>query len=155
MAKSKIDWNEWLSPQRVIVLGILALIATVIITLLWKKISASVKNIIDDVQNQNQLEEDIASTGQQPSYSDSRYEQWADQLETAMYGAGTDEQMVYQVMNYMKNDADVLKLISAFGTRKGFLQWNAQTLPQWIQGDFSDRTEINNILKAKGISYRF
>lgn len=155
MAKSKIDWNEWLAPQRVIVLGILALIATVLIIVLWKKLSASVKNLTDDIKNRQQLEDQINETGQRPSYSDSRYTQWADQLETAMYGAGTDEQMVFQVMNYMNNDADVLKLISAFGTRKGFMQWNAQTLPQWIQGDFSDRSEINNILKAKGISYRF
>lgn len=155
MAKSKIDWNEWLSPQRVITLGILAVIAVIIIIVLGKRLKSTIKEITTNIRQNQQLEDQINSTGQRLSYPDNNYTLWADQLETAMYGPGTDEDAVYQVMRTMKNDADVYKLISAFGMRKGFLQWNAQSLPSWIQGDFSDRTEINNILKSNGIAYRF
>lgn len=155
MARKSINWNEWLSPQRVITLLILAAVAILLFWILWRKVSNTAQNIIGGIRENRDFEDEISATGTTPSYPNNNYKMWADQLEVAMYGAGTDEAMIYQVFSMMKNDADVIKLIDAFGSRKGFLQWNATTLPQWIQGDLRDRTELNNILKQKGISYRF
>ncbi len=157
MAKKSIDWNEWLSPQRVITLGILAVIALVIIIVLGKRIKAAIKEAAGNIRTNIDTQRQIEATGQTPSYTDSVYKDFADRLEVAMKGGGTDEDSVYDVMRQIKNDADMYKLINAFGTRTGAWSWTAESLSQWILGDFnaSGRKQINNILASNGVTYRF
>jgi hypothetical protein len=52
------------------------------------------------------------------SYPLSQYDEWANSLYSAMFRSGTDEEPIYRIMGYMKNNADVLQLIKAFGVRK-------------------------------------
>ena len=53
-----------------------------------------------------------------PSYNDSNYVQLADELETDLAGQlTTNEDGVKSIYDKMANDADIIKLNTAFGTR--------------------------------------
>jgi len=101
-----------------------------------------------------------ATTGG-PTYPQSQYNTWANQLESAMYDIGTDEDTVFAVFKNLKNDADYLKLVAAFGKRNytgGYapgMFYGDYDLGQWIREEFndSDIDRINNILSSKGIKY--
>lgn len=114
---------------------------------------------LQERKQEKQLQSDVnlfQSQGQKLSYPLGQYVILADTLYTAMNSStfdwGTDETQVAGVMYRMKNDLDVNQLIKAFGRRDGY------TLPEWISGDFSNEDKdfyINNILRKKGIKYRF
>lgn len=115
----------------------------------------------------------LASQGIRPSYYDSQYELWANQLQEAMAGCGTDEDMILSVMDHMRNDADVLKLINRFGVR--YYRPCAASQPisyamylldsesfggglgEWFGYDLSsgDIADINDVLAGNGVKYRF
>jgi len=98
----------------------------------------------------------LIASGDVPTFLDSQYLIFADTLLTAMdsslFDWGTDEETVKNVFQRLNTDADVNKLISAFGRKDGY------TLPEWIAGDFSNEDKnfyINTPLASKGIKYRF
>jgi hypothetical protein len=115
----------------------------------------------------------LANQGIYPRYYESQYELWAQQLAEAMNGCGTDEDMILEVMRKMRNDADVLKLIEVFGVRYyrpcaasqpiSYLMYLADSqsfgggLGDWFAYDLSasDIADVNAVLAAAGISYRF
>jgi hypothetical protein len=90
-----------------------------------------------------------------PTYDSYDYLKFADKLETAMSGAGTDEDAIFSVFYLMKNDLDIFKLVQSFGTRSSYL--SSGNLDQWINDDLSSEylTKLNNVLAKKGIKYRF
>lgn len=104
-----------------------------------------------------------------PSFPDSSYIGFADKLQEAMEGSGTDTGVVLSTFNVMQNDLDVAKLIQAFGIRSpkaGVLFKDAppQELSGWISAE--GRTyfglgapltdKVNDSLKQRGtITYRF
>ena len=59
----------------------------------------------------------LAQQGIVPSYSDSTFESFSQQLEGSMTGCGTDEEAIFNVFRQMKNEADPRKLIAAFAVR--------------------------------------
>ena len=97
------------------------------------------------------------------SYPLSVYETYAQDLYGAMYRFGTEEDTIFRIMGYMKNDADVLQLIKAFGVRKagaGQLFAGNGTLNEFFSDelDSTDIGIINKTLAAKknpSITYRF
>ncbi len=117
--------------------------------------------------------ERLAGRGVYPSYYDSNYELWSNQLQEAMAGCGTDEDMILAVMDHMRNDADVLKLVSQFGVR--YYRPCAGTQPisyalylmdsesfggglgEWFGYDLTsgDIADINAVLESNGVGYRF
>lgn len=124
----------------------------------------------------NQATGELAALKQRgiyPSFYDSQYELFSNQLAEAMNGCGTDETMILQVFRALKNDADVLKLISSFGVRfyrpcpwSQPISYSAYLIDsetfgggigEWFAYDLSsgDIEDINNILAGKGIKYRF
>jgi len=99
------------------------------------------------------------------SYPLSQYATFAKVIDTAGFGAGTDEQAIYSVFKKLNNNADYLQLLKAWGnpTRQVypdyFLFYSTgfkMTLPQYLRDDMSNDEikVINNILAAKGITYR-
>jgi hypothetical protein len=75
------------------------------------------------------------------SYSSEQYAEWADSLQQAFDGAGTDEDRIRTIMQYMKTKGDVVALISAYGRRvvsSGF-GWDSSpmTLSQAITDEMS------------------
>lgn len=131
--------------------GILAL-SIFAINKLTKK--ASNKDTADQVDNE------LNESGLTLSYPLSNYNLMADQLQSAMFDAGTDENTIYQVMGKLKNAKDLLQLIKAFGIRTyyqfGWPQGN-YNLGQWFQEEInsSEKDKVNQILSSKGITFAF
>lgn len=116
---------------------------------------------------------ELSRVGVKPSYSPSQYEVFSQKLVQAMDSCGTGEESIYSVFRYMKNKADVLSLISAFGVR--FYQPCSATNPisytkwlfddksfggglaTWLEYDLtsSEIKKINDILAKSNIQYSF
>lgn len=103
---------------------------------------------------------ELEKAGQVASYMDAQYIGFADAIYAARVGNnlfGTDEDAIYAVFERMKNDLDVAKLITAFGTRRLSYSFQESTLGGFLKDDLdSDEIDfINTMLKKKGISYQF
>ena len=129
----------------------IAIIALIIIVLVWQ--GRNILNWIKMKQIEKQLNREIkneALLGNGLSFSESQYKVFADTLYGAMKGLGTDTNAVYGVFNAMNTKADILKLVSAFGSRDG------ESLSQWMAGEWKlSISNINKILASKGIDYQF
>jgi hypothetical protein len=106
----------------------------------------------------------LINSGEKTNYSDAQFAAFADNLEQAMTGVGTDEEAIKKVINYLQNKADVLSLIKTFGIRDytddKFLMYNVKpfNLNQWfgVELNASDLENfVNQPLKQKGINYSF
>jgi hypothetical protein len=115
----------------------------------------------------------LAQQGVRPSYSDSTFESFSQQLQGAMTGCGTDEGVIYSVMQQMNNEADVRRLIQIFDVRYyipcqysnpiDWLQYtlNSKAFPgnlaQWLAFDLStsELAKVNSTLASKGITFKF
>lgn len=152
--KNLLDKTEGLinNPKRLIALIVIIVIIAIAIYFSWNKIKQLFATVFHKVSVDADIVKEIEN-GNPPSYSDAKYKELANQLYTAMKGLGTDTTTVKRVFEEMNNITDVLKLVSAFGTRDG------ETLAQWIQGDTwwfkNTRNTVNKILIAKGIFYKF
>jgi len=108
----------------------------------------------------DQVDQELDQSGLSLTYPLSNYSLMADQLQSAMFDAGTDEDTIYQVMGKLKNAKDLLQLIKAFGIRTyyqfGWPQGN-YNLGQWFQEEInsSEKDKVNQILSANGINYAF
>lgn len=119
----------------------------IILFLLVKSLKGTIQGVGSGVTSTSTLVT-LSAQGVKPSYTSDKYLLWADRLEYAMDGSGTDEQIIYNVYRYMKNDADMVKLNQAFGIR------DDATLNQWIKGDVDIEiiAELNKQLREKGIT---
>lgn len=147
------NWFSKLSPTLQIVLVIGAII---VIYLLFK----GGKNFFKVMgQNAQQAGEEAAylAQGIKKTYLDSQYKQFAQRLETAMIGVGTDENSIFSVFKSMKNDLDVLALESAFGIRSGRWQITGYDLGTWLTDELSssDIQKLNSILTNNGINRQY
>jgi hypothetical protein len=111
-------------------------------------------------QEQDALQNESSNAGT-PSYPNSQYFAWANQLETAMFDWGTDEAAIFNIFEQLNNNADFLKLKQAFGTRNysgGIVPfiYGSYTLDEWFAEELNqtDIATINSILASKGIIYR-
>lgn len=104
---------------------------------------------IDDAINKNIL-----------SYDRSQYYQFADEIESATNTAADDEEAIYRVFRFLRNDSDYLMLVKAFGKRSymyGFVGWafNAslsEVLSEKL--DIDELDTINKILEESNITHR-
>lgn len=108
----------------------------------------------------DQVDQELDQSGLSLTYAISNYSLMADQLQSAMFDAGTDEDTIYQVMQKLKNPKDLLQLIKSFGLRTyyqfGWPQGN-YNLGQWFQEELTsgEKDKVNQILSANGINYAF
>lgn len=117
----------------------------------------------DTVANAKDELAQLSESGTSPNYSSSQFAGWSDSLQEAMEGVGTDEEVILNVFKYMKNKADVLALIKAFGIRDytddKFIIWNVKpfNLNQWLANELSvsNLADLNSLLKKEGINYTF
>lgn len=146
-------------------------------------VGVTIKNQITDAANakaQNQVAVDaandlkgLAQQGIVPSYQSSQYESWAQAIVQAIGGCLADLSSVQLIFQQMKNQADILQLITTFGIRPcqpcgfstpiSYVQYmfnnNAfgGSLPYLLQWAFSssDLAKLNSTLTAQGITYQF
>lgn len=100
----------------------------------------------------------VAASGQRPTFGDTVYVGFADKIVSAgTTWFGTNESSIYAVFAQLNNDLDMLKLVQAFGNRR--VEYSAAwvSLPAWLESelDSKEMAKINDILKSKGIKYRF
>ncbi len=121
---------------------------------LIKKLGGGLKTGAQNLADESRFR----SSGQTLSYPLSSYTGYADAIyEAGMVWNGTDENAIYNVFKKMNNDLDVLQLIKAFGMRRK--EWSLQeaNLGGYISSEFDsdELAELNKLLAAKGITYRF
>ena len=111
----------------------------------------------DTITDATKESKDIAKV-QKPTYGPTQYQLFADKIYAAgVTWFGTDENAIYGVFNQLYNDLDVLELIKAFGTRRLEFTSVFGNLQQFLASEMGAKeiTQINTILMAKGIKYRF
>lgn len=107
--------------------------------------------------------DNLITSGKGPTLSKTQITQFANQLQSAMEGYGTDNAKILSIFNNVKNDADVLAIISAFGIRKiSSGTWNPEPNFEGTLGgalvneqSSSELAKLNAILSKKGIKHRF
>ena len=143
--------------------GVIATIGVGTIVVSGFLIYRGVKNIVTKSGSSPQQAGDdlvvLKKQGVAPSYPDSQYAVWSEKLAYSL-SYNTDEDAVYRIMGFMKNDADVLKLIEVFGSREveGFpFIFQKATLSEAITQAMNSTEigKINDILKSKRIKFLF
>jgi len=103
----------------------------------------------------------LSDTGIKPTYPDSEYKIIANALFTAMDGCGTYAGAIGSQFAKAKNNADMLKISTAYGRRNKscFLTGGGMegTLEQHVLDELSDSETaiLNATLKNRGITYTF
>jgi len=111
---------------------------------------------------ENELDQLNTSANTRQTLTQSQVLALANKLFQAMDGYGTDEDSILSAFYSLRNNADFLALVAAFGTREiSSGTWNPEanfngTLTAALANelDISYIIKINNILKAKKITYR-
>ncbi len=117
--------------------------------------------------------ENLRRRGIYPTYNDTTLENFAAGLVQAMNGCGTDEEMIYEIFDALRNDADLLRLEMLFGVRfyepcaasspLSYLVWQFDDkayggdLPTWLSYDLGagEIANINSILAGNGLTIQF
>ncbi len=134
--------------------GAVALIGvTIIIAVSWNKIKAR----IADRKLERTFDEQI--TVSEVTITELQASAMADKLYSAMDGSGTNEQKIYDVFEQLNTYSDLMMVMKAFGTRKGWWNWwgSESGLVEWINDDCSsdEVAKINAILAGKNINFSF
>jgi hypothetical protein len=155
MAKGffQTDWSDRSAPERILLLfG--AGIGSIVLFSQIRNLYGFVRQTGQNIQTGAELQQ-WSNVGQTPSYQNTQYQIFADSLSAAMAYWGpvnTDEKAIKNVFSQMNNNADVLKLISAFGVRD---DWG---LSKWLTYELDDdekEKNVNSVLRSKGITYQF
>jgi hypothetical protein len=146
-------WSDRGNVERIILLAG-AGIGSIVIFRQIGKLTGFIRQTTQNVQTQSELNQ-WQNVGQTPSYQNTQYLIFADSLSAAMAYWGpvnTDEEAIRNVFKKMNNNADVLKLIAAFGIRD---DWG---LSKWLTYELDDDAKekyVNSVLRSKGITYQF
>lgn len=163
-------YYKQLPPWAKGVVGVGGVLVVVIVGIKAWKFIQSMQRLNTSLAEPEAAKDDLnylIANGISPSFPNSQYEAWSNQLTTAFSGCGTDTGSVFNVFNSLNNEADLLKLVSTYGTRKyekclsGLYLLgggeNNLTLSAAISNELSvaELDSLNTILLNKGIKYRF
>lgn len=96
---------------------------------------------------------ELAKKNIKPTWTPSSYLAAANQVHAALDGNATDEDVIYKIMERMKNDADMLSLMAAYGIREvksGRLNM-AENYKGTMAGAIADEFDDSEIKKANKI----
>lgn len=144
---------------RTAIWGVVAILAIVLILVLIPKIKALFGGFGNLITGATVSPSNL-------TYPKPQYVIFADQIFTAVDGAQTDEDAIYEVFNSMETYDDISQLIVAYGVREvsdpgGFGWWvgqkNQYNLAQSLRADLdsSELAKVNQILAQKEIKYKF
>lgn len=148
-------WKGLTSAQKFTVLVIIA----VLIWILRNSIKGAVSGAANAVQNVSESAM-LQANGIKASYPDSTYKSMATKLFDAMDGYGTDEDVIFEQFDKLKNDVDFIKLDKAFGVRTAsdnlFGMIEPTDMKGWIRDDLSPAliANLNARLKSNGVTKR-
>lgn len=120
------------------------------------------------IQDQTKKELDVILKNTKLTYPPSQYLAWANIIyNSTMYGLGDNYGAVRDVLKLMKNNADVLKLVQAYGSRQNYVfgipQGEKRDLFTNLRAELGDEyfglytaklNEINEDWLKKKISYK-
>jgi len=159
----------------IIILAILAYIIYKIIDGQIKKAKAR-KNYNATVNQSQDALNQLADQGVKPSYGQAQYSSWADAIQKGFEGCGGGWSSILKpTLQAMKNDADVYALIQNYGVRTfdecgwgsfegdlaaaiGYKFSGFRFCDAWLNPTCEKCgcvSEINKILKSKGIVFQF
>jgi len=147
--KDSFDKLPSISKNIVVIVTIIIIIIIFFNTYKW------LKKIINKSKAEEE-EEYLVNQGVQPTFSDSQYITFANQIQTACdVLSGTDEESIFDVFKKLKNDLDYLKLYTSFGTRRPEFNFSSVDLPTYLRKDLSDEeiNIVNAILMQNNITY--
>lgn len=125
----------------------------IVIAVYWNKIKAR----IADRRLERSFDEQI--TASEVTITEQQAKALADKLYSAMDGGGTNEQKIYDVFEQINSYSDLMMVMKAFGTRKGWWNWwgSESGLAEWLNDDCSadEIAKINAILASKNINFSF
>ena len=185
----KLQPPKWFTDLPGWAQGVIAIGGVAVGTVVGFKVYKGVKNAVNKSKasgavrdSKNELA-DLERSGQKATISDSQFQAWANQLQKQYDGCDTSWfwgshfpgldvwfpetfgsysfKFTAGVLNNLKNDADFLKLVTAFGVR-------TYDACGWFTGDFTgdlyaaisdelteeERGILNKILASKNIKYR-
>jgi hypothetical protein len=144
--------------------GILVIAAVGVVGYVIYKVAKGGLRSLKDAREKGQLKndtKDLLDQGVKYSYLTSQYNTFADKIFAALKGATEDEDTIKVVMSSMKNDLDVLALISAYGTRDAsFWAWESAkydlvtALNAYMTAEEIEEY-VNAPLRAGGVKYQF
>ena len=106
----------------------------------------------------------LNKSGVTATLPDANIKMMADSLFSAMNGIGTSESAVYDILSRVQNEADMLSIIQAYGTRtiSGGIHSFTGTLPETMIDQIPQSSmwrkslnDINEMLAKKSITTRF
>jgi hypothetical protein len=105
----------------------------------------------------------LAQMGIYPTHSNAEFESYSNAIVQAVWDCGTDEDAIINVMEQMNNEADIYALIAVYGVRayKGCFENFFSLVERSLTGtlsselDAGEKSDVNDILAQKGISFRF
>lgn len=150
-------WDGMTGGQKIAIVGAVGLGAYL---LLFKK-DDSAKLLAQSAAAELQK---LAQQGVTPTITNTQAEDFSSALVTAFDDCGTDNATVTAVFSALRNQADILLLVSTYGVRdyKGCFDGDwfsdhsrnlAQALTSELSG--SELSDINSMLSARGITYQF
>ena len=106
---------------------------------------------------------ELQRDGIKPTYPDSTYQSWANQIVAAISDCGTDESALFRIFENIRNEADLQKLIQVYGVRefKGCfsayfaMEKGSLSYALTYELDSSELAKINKIIATKNINYKF
>ena len=164
---SKVDTFNKLPPLAKTVLVIAGVAATAVVGITaYNKYKAyaklkSERKTTKDVDAQQKV---LSDKGIKPTLDQAQLSLMAGNLQTAMNGNGTSESAVYDILSKVANDADMLALIQAYGTRtiSGTLHTYTGMLPETVIDQVPQTSmwrksinDINEMLAKKKIASPF
>lgn len=149
-------WNDLTGGQKLMAI----VIAIILLWLFWNTLKGAYRSASNTLQNSGEMAA-LSASGIKASYSPDEYKSMANKLYEAMDGWGTDSPAIFSIFGKLNNDVDFIKLDQAFGVREAtdnmFGLYSAEDLEGWIVDDLStsEITQLNSILKKRGITKRF
>lgn len=139
---------------------VFVIILIVFIYIIWNRFKGSITAFGNRMQAGGEIAQ-LSNQGINPSYTSQQYSKMADDLFDAMDGFGTNTNVIYNTFKLLKNDADFIKLDTAFGVREAsdnlFGLMEQEDLTGWIKDDLStsEIAKLNKQLANQGISKSF
>lgn len=138
---------KWFLKLSLIMKIVVVIVAIVLLVIIYSRL----KGFFSTVTTRSELEgkiDKLKSQGEKQNYSDNQYKSWANSLDKAMRGLGTDNDAVMKVFKRMKNELDVININKNFGVRDN------ENLGEWLYQD-GVAAMVNKQLTTQGINWQY
>ena len=152
--------------KNTVTIGVVVVVGIIVLAVAysWFKNKSNEKEHAQDLEGVDEDIDILEKEGISPTFSDSQFKMWSGQLQEMFSGCGTDNTGVKSIMRQLKNDADVLQLISIYDVRSyDGCNWIGEfgnitsNLPRAMISEVgsSHLETVNDEFNKKEINFRF